>query len=1028
MSGRKRLYLILLFLATGIRLAAIDSITFNHLSLREGLANNSAYCIEQDHLGFIWIGTFSGLNRYDGNRIEIYRPEPMDPDSISGSIIFDILEDSQKRLWIGTDGGGFNQYDFEKNNFRSFQQDPDNPVSISSQKIFCLEEDSSGRIWIGTADAGISIFSPESERFRNLSAARTAGLESDVIRALFRDSHNRIWVGTQGGGVSVSTDGTHFSSYLEGTTVREVFEDSRGAIWLGLEEKGLLKVDERGSELEFRTGLAGQSVRCIEEDFKGRLWVGTERDGLFLLDNKLRAQQIVHDQNDASPLSSDFIRDIFVDTSGLVWIATRGGGVNTYNTRSEGFRHMLRGGYAVRQIFEDSALRVWIATDGQGLILEKPDSSRVEFRHTPGDSPGLASNHIYTLAEDRDHTIWIGSDGDGLDRFNPATGDFRHYTYDPLEADSLSSNVVWSLLRGSNGELWIGTEGGGLNRYKRDEDSFIVYQNSPDDESTLLGNSVRALYEDTSGILWVGTWDGGLSRKIDGENRFVNYTRDPLDPASISDNSVNCIAETEDGLLWIGTSGGGINSFDPVKEKFSAYRVEDGLADNTVYGIVPDENGFLWISTANGLSKFDLITHQFTNLWSTDGLLSNEFERNAFLKSSGGEIFFGTSEGIVRFFPGEIVQNSYMPQVLITDFSLFNESVGENERIRDRIYLTKDITLTDEVSVYPGDSFIGFSFSSLDYTNPDKNNFAVKLAGFDTDWHYLGTRNRYFYSSLPPGEYLFQVMGTNSNSTWSTEYAELKLNVIPSFYQTWYFYLLLFVLLAAVFYLGARIRIAGLNRHNRMLQQFSNYVQDVREEERRNIARDVHDELGQLLTTMKMHIFWLSRNPSSELEQRKARYDSTLGIINATLDWSKDLATRLRPVVLDNLSLAEAVDWLLDETEQHYPLKVTRAVEVCPDISVERATSIFRILQESITNIIRHSGAATAKVSLRCGSGSIFLAVSDDGHGINRNRLSDPGSYGIIGMRERAKYLGGEISFSSNALGTHINLRIPIEG
>ncbi len=1021
---------VLLLLHAGTYLGALDSppVTFNHISLREGLSNNSAYCIHQDHLGFIWIGTFSGLNRYDGTRMEIFRPEPMDPDSISGSIIFDILEDSRNRLWIGTDGGGFNRYDFETNSFQSYHPEAENPFSISSQKIFSLEEDSFGRIWIGTADAGISIFSPETQRFTNLSAGNTAGLESDVIRTLLRDSRGRIWVGTQGGGLSVSTDGIHFFNYLEGSTVRELFEDSRNRIWIGLEGDGLLLVDESRSELAFRTRLPGQLIRSIAEDRNGRLWIGTERDGLVLLEENRPEQQIRNDRDNASTLSSDFIRDVFVDRSGLVWIATRGGGVNTYNSRSEGFGRMLPGAYAVRQIFEDSKSRLWIATDGQGLILNESDAGPAELRHVPGSGPGLSSNHLYALAEDTDGSVWIGSDGDGLDRYYPDTGEFRHYRYDPLEAGSLSSNVIWSLLRDSEGDVWIGTEGGGLNRFDRATGRFRVYQNSPDDEFSLLGNSVRALFEDSRSDLWIGTWDGGLSRKAKGDERFVNYTRDPLDRHSISDNSVNCITETADGLLWIGTSGGGINSFDPETETFTAYRVEDGLADNTVYGIVPDENGFLWISTANGLSRFDLITSQFTSLWDTDGLIANEFERNAFMKSSAGEVFFGTTEGIVRFFPDQVRLNSYMPQVLITDFSLFNRSVQQNERIRNRVYLKKDITLSDEVSVYPGDSFIGFTFSSLDFANPVKNKFAVRLAGFDSDWHYLGTRNRFFYSSLPPGDYRLQVMGTNSNGTWSTEFDELTLHVIPSFFQTWYFYLLLFLLIAAVFYAVARIRIAGLNRHNLLLQQFSNYVQDVREEERRSIARDVHDELGQLLTTMKMHIFWLSQNPSTGREQRQAKYDSTLGIINATLDWSKDLATRLRPVVLDNLSLAEAVNWLIDETEKHSSLPITRSIEDTPDMPVERATSIFRIVQETITNIIRHSGATAARVSLRCSSGFLFLSVEDNGRGIGRNQLSNPDSYGIIGMRERAKHLGGEITFTSDALGTRIDAKIPIEG
>lgn len=1022
----KSYILIVLLFINLFSAAAEDSVVFNRLSLRDGLSNNSVNCILQDHLGFIWFGTFSGLNRYDGRNVEIFRPEPMNPSSISSSVIFDILEDSKQRLWIGTDGGGLNLYDYSDGSFRSYITDSRKDNGIRSQKVFCLEEDSSGRIWIGTADSGVSILTTETDIFTSLTTENSKGLFSNIIRTMMRDSAGRMWLGTQGGGLSLYQGDNTFNNFFPGNTVRAILEDSSHNMLIGLEGEGLIFMDGSSEELKFKTLIPDKTIRSIEEDELGRIWVGTERNGLYLIEKDKSIRNIVHDQDDSLSLSSDFIRDIMVDQSGLVWIASRGGGVNSFNSRSEDFSYLIKGSYAVRQINESPDGSLWVATDGQGLIRINPNNTMTHFFSEDKSLSDLASNHIYALTDDNHGNLWIGSDGDGLDRLNIKTGEITHYKSDPQNPNSLSSDVIWSLLYDMEGNLWIGTEGGGLNLYNPGTDGFITFKNDPDRTDSLLGNSIKALFQDASGELWVGTWDGGLSRKISGKDEFINYTRDPKDPNSLSDNSVLCFAQTNDGSLWIGTAGGGLNKFDPNTQQFQSYRERDGLSDDNIFGIIPDGKGFLWISTANGMSRFDIITHESNNFWSTGGLVTNEFGQNAYLKRESGELLFGTTKGVLSFFPNNVHLNSYAPPVRITDFSLNNESVKVLTENRGHVNLEKNILISSEVNIYPGDNFIGFSFASLDFSNPLNNQYAIKLAGFDKDWHYLGSENTYYYSSLPPGTYSLDVLGTNSNGAWSTEYSELTLNVIPSFYQTGYFYGLVFIVLSCLFYLGVRVRLSGLNKHNKLLQEFSIYVQDIREEERKSIARDVHDELGQLLTTLKMHIFWLSNNASSIKVQRQARYDSMLGIINTTLDWSKELATKLRPVILDNLSLGEALNWLINETEKNSNLIISHSIHDTPEIPVERATSIFRIIQEAITNILRHTKATEANLSLIIHNGFLIIKLKDNGKGIPKNKLTDSVSYGIIGMRERSRHLGGELTIDSSPLGTSINLKIPI--
>lgn len=999
--------------------------SFSHVTVRDGLSNNSVFSILQDDLGFMWFGTFSGLNRYDGREIRTYRPEPLDRASLSGSIVFALLQDSQGRLWIGTEGG-LNRYDYESASFQSFGRDPDDPTAMPSDNIFSLEEAADGTIWIGTADAGIAILNTQAGSFARMTAESTDGLESNVIRALRRDLQGRMWIGTTNG-LSLHTGPGAMSSYLAGHTVRDIFEDSRGELWIGTEEAGLLRVVWDDTVPRFRPVLSGVAVRTIHQDNAGRLWVGTERNGLTIIEADGGTQTVVHDSDDERSLGSNFVRDIYVDRSGLVWVATRGGGLSRYNARSAGFAYLLDGEYAPRQMIEDEDGTLWIATDGHG-IYRVAGQAPSRLVHRPGDRTSLASNHIYSLAFDRRGYVWIGTDGDGLSRMDRASGRIVHYRFDPDDEGSLPSDVIWSLLVDDQGRLWVGSEGGGVGRYDAERDRFVRFTSDPSDASSLIGSSVRALHQDRRGRIWIGTWDGGLSRFEPASDRFTNFTRDPNDSASISDNSVNALAETPDGTLWIGTSSGGLNAFDPATERFRAYRVEDGLPDDNVIAMVADRSGGVWVATANGLAHLDSATGRFTNYWQSDGLPADEFGRSSAVLTRSGQVVLGTAGGVVRFDPDAIAPNPYMPQVRITEFSLFNEPITQAARNGKRRYLERDIVVSDSIDIFPGDTFVGFTFAALDFTDPLKNAFAVQLIGFDPQPHYLGSADRYFYSSLPPGQYTLSVAGTNSNGVWSDNRTELQIEVHPAFFQRWYFFVIAAVVVGAAIAFVARIRIGRLHRHNHLLQQFSDNVQDAREEERKTVARDVHDELGQLLSTLKMHIFWLSKNAAAGEEQRQARYDSMLGIIGATLDWTKKMATRLRPVALDNLTLAEAVEWLVKETARHSEVVFTRDIAATDEVSVDRATTVFRVVQEILTNIVRHSRSTKAHVSLRTADRWVCIDIRDNGIGIDRERLADPKSYGIIGMRERVRRLGGEIDFHSDADGTRVFTRIPTGG
>jgi len=1027
---RDIIFIISLFLLWAAPLSA-DEYSFHKLSLEEGLSSNSVYRIEQDYIGYMWFGTFSGLNRYDGTEIKTYKPEPGNRNSISSPVIFDLFEDSFQRLWVATDGGGLNLYNRENDNFIVFQHDGDDRESISSNNVYSVCEDRENRLWIGTGGAGLNLFHEDDDSFsvfRASSAENT--LDSDVIRTLYSDSSGRLWIGTEGGGLSLMERDGHFSNYRFDSTdktsissdiVRSIFEDSSGSFWIGTERGGLNLFDPRTGEFrtiknDFLTDPDKYSVRSISEDKEGNLWIGTEGEGVFLVSKK---GDVLHSirarEDDSRSLSKDKIRHIFIDGNGLMWIGTRDGGVNRYNPGAIGFK--LDSDRDIRAIFEDRRGNLWIGSDGEGLVLTD-GVTNLSTRFTyKSEGNSISSNQVYTLAEDHKGIIWIGTDGGGLNKYDPVDNVFTNFSYIPGNPFSLNSNTVWSLLEDSNNNLWIGTEGGGLNYYDSESDRFHYFFSVPEDSSTLNGNSIRTIYEDSSNNLWIGTWDGGLNLFNPINQTFKRFSRNPDDIHSLSDSSVNTIFEDSSGRLWIGTAAGGLNLLDRKTNTFSHYRKEEGMSGDNIFGILEDDNQNLWISTDRGLTMFNPDKNEYLNFGGADGLLVNEFSINSCLRIASGEMLFGGPKGINRFYPDNVSVNRREPPVVITEVSVMNNpvSVHQNEET--------DLILTHR------DNILSISFAVLDFASPEKNRYSVILEGLQDQWTFLEGQHHIVYTSLPPGDYRFRVRGADNNGIWNQTGAFLNIEVEPPWWKTSLFYILSSIFFLALIFGYTKLRLSQLELKNAELREYSIHIQDVREEERTSVARDVHDELGQTLTALKMELFRLKNRTDYREDQIQNSTASMLELINMSLDSVKNLSTRLRPKVLDNLSLEEAVSWLVKDFSQRSGIQVVEHLDERMHIEdSEVKTALFRICQEIFTNVIRHSEADKVIISLRSNNGFVVLKTTDNGCGISEESIEKQRSFGIRGMKERCRYLKGQFSIkNAESGGTVIRVALPLK-
>ena len=818
-------------------------IKFDHLTTENGLSNDNVWGMAQDSYGFMWFGTFDGLNRYDGSTVKIFRHDPDDPQSLSGDAVRGLHADHTGTLWIGTWGNGLNRFDRATEQFIRYQHNPDDPHSLSHDAIRTIYEDRAGRLWIGTM-GGLNRFNRETKQFTRYlhDPDNPNSLGNNNIWSVFEDRTGLLWIGTAGGLDRFDPATEQFIHYrhksddpksLSHNSVRSICEDRSGTLWVGT--LGGLNRFDRDTEQFIRyqhdpadpASLSHNSVFLVYEDQAGILWVGTWGGGLNRFNPETNTFMAYH-SNSADPfsLNNDNVYLIHEDQTGMAWIAT-GGGVNMLDRGGKPFRHYrsIPGDpnslthNAVRPLYEDLAGVLWLGTNSGGLYkFERQTAQFTQYQHDPDDPNSLGNNSVWAIYEDRMGLLWLGGFGSGLHKFEKDAETFTTYRHNFADPQSLSNDNIVALYEDRARRLWIGTWGGGLNRLDRETEQFTRYQHDPDDSGTLSHNQVTKIYEDGAGIFWIGTV-GGLNRFEPETGRFTRYLHDPANLESLGHNSVFSIYEDSRGRLWIGMLGGGLDRFGREHERFIHYTVKNGLPSNTVFGILEDddtEGGNLWLSTTWGLSRFNPQTETFRNYDVSDGLQGNSFSTfNAYYKSHSGELFFGGSNGFNAFYPDQIRDNPHIPSVFITDFQLANKPVliGGDSVLQQSILETEHLTLSYLDRVF------SFEFAVLNYRASEKNRYRYKMEGFEEDWTEVDSTRRFAtYTNLVPGEYVFRVIGSNNDGIWNEEGAAITITVTPPWWETTWFRGLMLALVVGLVYGGFRWRVSAIESQKHQLE------------------------------------------------------------------------------------------------------------------------------------------------------------------------------------------------------------------
>jgi len=824
-------------------LKAQQKIKFTHITTDNGLSASTVMCMLKDHYGFMWFGTEDGLNRYDGYNFLVYRNNIKDKHSLTSNNITALYEDRDGNIWIGTNNG-LSRYDRDHDSFTEYIADY-KPGSISDNAVSCITQDHEGNLWVGTY-RGLNLFNKKLNTFQHytFSADHATSISNDKITVITEDKNMNLWVGTLNG-LNLFNPANHkFQRFLHDDKVQgsissnavgAIEKDDAGNLWIGTNGGGLNKLDYQNHTFQSYKfspknpdGISSDIIFTLAAAKNGFLWIGTER-GVDLFDTNTGTFKVYrNDPEDITSLRGSSIRSILVDRDNILWISTYAGGINKYDKNlplfdvyhSKGFNSTGLSYRVVTSFADAEDGNIWLGTDGGGLNLFNPHTGTFkQIKHDSSRVNSLISNSVLTLLKHKNSNgLWIGTYGGGVDYYDPDKNTFRHYVKGPA-GKGLSDDHIYAFMEDHEGKLWIGTNEGGVSVLDPATGKTTWYQqnvNNANDPHALTGNVIRAFYEDADHNIWIGVYNGGINIL-----NPVTHTFTVLNKANshLSSDIVDFIFKDHNGDIWVGTLGGGINKWLPKEHKFISFTSDNGLSNNVINSIAMDKSGKFWLGTNAGVSMFDPTKNVIRNFGLDNGLQGRDFVLHSGFCSSAGDIYLGGNNGFNIINPAKIRLNTIIPPVVITGFRLFNEPVYIGSKNSP---LTKSITDTKEIRLNHAQTVLTFEFAALNFTVPDKNRYAYMMEGFDKGWIYTGNIHQATYTNLDPGTYIFRVKASNNDGIWNAKGAFVKVVILPPFWETWWFRLIILVLAGTAIYLAYKLRIRQIELQKENLEKLVN--------------------------------------------------------------------------------------------------------------------------------------------------------------------------------------------------------------
>ncbi len=1010
LMAMRRVLIIMLVMLVHLYAHAQKIHKFDRISVVDGLSHNYVQSILCDNKGFLWFGTWDGLNRYDGKNFKIFKVEANRKNTLTNNRIIDLWQDKQNIMWVKTNDGYMhyfmnNTYDFitypyylksleernstiscftETNRQEIFLGSTNSGLyylkfnnqlkryderqflslgasTISDNTISFIIDDQLGDFWIGTKqglnhisraelnqseprfshhwldrtfscglavdslllfgseNSGINTYQVTTQHYED-APALFASVSNKSITLINRPYKNKLLIGTSASGLYVFDliSGKVQAHLLNGKTIRKIYKDSYQTFWVNTREFGIYKIDSTFSSVRQYElipknikGLVDDERQFIYEDSQRNLWIALHGGGLAHFNRKSEKFEFYRNiPNDNTTISSDNVYCITEDQSGILWVGTgpTNGGVNKISSTNEAFQRIrleenITSGTenVVRSILIDNNQNTWAGTKAGNIYILDREYNIIKKYHQIPLIHGLhLGQNAYAMIQDSYGYIWIGTKGGGLFVSSQALGEvhnnydrlrFINYEHDPKDSSSLSSNIIYSILEDSAHRIWVGSYEGGLNLVLDRNDRALNCLHFNTSNTRLSSDKVRNLLEDHQKKLWIATDFGINYMDLNHFNQrhpeISPNLYDPRRASSLSYNDVIHIFEDSQHQLWLGTSGGGVNKLTAICKDslaFQHFNTKTGLINDVVYAVLEDKSGGIWFSTDHGISRYNVNEGTFENFDQSNNLNTDAFNENTCGITKDGKLLFGTNDGVLVIQPDKIVKNNFNPNVVFTNFQLFNKDVN----IRDEDSpLKQDIETMDHIDLKYFQSSFSIEYAALSYFAPTKNKYAFMLENFDQNWNEVGNQNKATYTNLPPGNYVFKVKAANWNSGWSNKTRNITITIHPPWWKTNIMYAVYVILFIAIIEIIRR----SYTRYHKLQNdlEVERRVNDIKLQFFTNISHEIRTPLTLILGPIHdiLDIKNIPKNISSKLHLVEKNGKRMLRLVNQLLDFRK---------------------------------------------------------------------------------------------------------------------------------------------
>ncbi len=1027
MSTRHLQILIIFLLGFNILYSQNKSYLTNNLQLDEGLSSASVTSTAEDKLGFVWIGTLNGLNRFDGYNFEIFRSMPDSSNGLKDNIITALHTDKNFELWIGTSGGLY-RYDYSKDKFVYYDLEKLLNKKLKTSHILSINSISvSGEplIVVSMLEVGLLLLNPQNNSTMLYEATPSvpSGLSDGKIIGI-AVKNEKIFLATRNKGIilfdyklktfeNISINSNiserHFISVLS-------LKSDTNEILCGSGNSGLYKylIDKNHFEKVVINNFDNKSRIVALSEVGDKIWLSVIGTGIFILNNDFEIEKIINSSGVQSIISSDIITSIFEDSYGNVWVGNSEAGINLISIDKSQISTLLSGNEikegSVYSLAVDVKNDLWVGT-AKTLEVFHGDKKKSEVVSLGGKKSHIITEIFYSpLFEDK---IFAATFNDGVYQINLKDKTSKKIFNKTRDGKKV---VVHKIVEGKDKTLWFGTNGSGIINYNLETGKFIQYTNDIFDSTSIPSNLIVEMAVQGDSV-WVGTYDGKLSVFDKTQNKFsILKTHDLGIVLAIH------FSEIDKDVVWFGTGGNGLFKYDKNTGEAINFTIENGLLNNSVVSILEDANHNLVMATNAGISKFNLHDNSFINITKDDGLQSNEFNLGVYAKNSEGQMFFGGANGLSYFNPENILVDSTEAIPIITDLYLFNKKVA----VSDSSVLSSSLITNPNINLSYSDYIFAFEFTSLGYNQNKKIKYLYNLEGFNTKWIHTSANQRIVtFTNIPNGEYIFKVKTINHDGVLGATIASVNLRIFPPWWKTWWAYIVYLFSFVAILFAFIKWRtyeaISRQKELEEIVSERTKELKSLNENKDRFFSIVAHEITTPIVAVLKFskilksQFSLLTENEKEEsISEIHDSLDTSYRYITNLLDWSRLQRGRFN-FNPQNINLNKIVEECFVILKTQSEIKEINLIQ-----NVNNSTSIFAdykmisiIFANLISNAVKFTKrGGTVKVSSTFSEKGVTIIFADNGVGIGKEDLLN-----IFELNKQNKSCGTE-----NERGTGLGL------